>query len=283
MDPEGALRHAILDAPADDEPRLIYADWLEDHDDSVRADFIRVQCQLARLPRDDPGRKKMEDREDELLDEETELAWIERWPNWRGVEWAALRLYERGFPVVTFENFETFRKRIESVWEVEPVTAVRFMTLNAETARRLARSHLARLSWLDLGAGPTAVRDEGAAALVSSPHVRSLLYLNLRDNELHGEALRALAAAPGLGRLERLRLCRNWLRDDDAEPLLASPHLGNLFWLDLADNHLTAEFARALASSPRLPRLARLDLTGNRIDRHEATQLRREFGDKVRL
>src|SRR5262249_3522190 len=39
--------------PEDDAPRLIYADWLEEHAageaDRDRAEFIRVQCELARL------------------------------------------------------------------------------------------------------------------------------------------------------------------------------------------------------------------------------------------
>ena len=44
---------AIRDAPEDDTHRLVYADWLEDHGDSDRAEFIRVQCELARPPRTD--------------------------------------------------------------------------------------------------------------------------------------------------------------------------------------------------------------------------------------
>jgi uncharacterized protein (TIGR02996 family) len=35
---------AVLDAPDDDAPRLIYADWLDDHGDPARAEFIRLQC-----------------------------------------------------------------------------------------------------------------------------------------------------------------------------------------------------------------------------------------------
>lgn len=36
----------ILANPEDDTPRLIYADWLEDHDQAERAEFIRVQIAL---------------------------------------------------------------------------------------------------------------------------------------------------------------------------------------------------------------------------------------------
>jgi uncharacterized protein (TIGR02996 family) len=38
---------AILAAPFDDAPRLVYADWLEESARTARAAFIRVQCALA--------------------------------------------------------------------------------------------------------------------------------------------------------------------------------------------------------------------------------------------
>ena len=42
----GLLR-AILENPADETLRLIYADWLEENGESERAEFIRVQIELA--------------------------------------------------------------------------------------------------------------------------------------------------------------------------------------------------------------------------------------------
>lgn len=39
----------IIEHPADDTPRLIYADWLEEHGEEERAEFIRVQCRIAHL------------------------------------------------------------------------------------------------------------------------------------------------------------------------------------------------------------------------------------------
>src|SRR5262245_17812978 len=57
-----AFLAAIRAAPADDAPRLVYADWLDDHGQPERAEFIRVQCELAR--RDDPALRA---REAELL------------------------------------------------------------------------------------------------------------------------------------------------------------------------------------------------------------------------
>jgi uncharacterized protein (TIGR02996 family) len=62
MTDDSALLAAIRAAPADDAPRLVYADWLDEHGHPERAEFIRVQCELAR--RDDPALLR---REAELL------------------------------------------------------------------------------------------------------------------------------------------------------------------------------------------------------------------------
>src|SRR4051794_12921603 len=74
-DAQGLLA-AICDQPEDDAPRLVYADWLEEHgqaDDRARAELIRVQCAAARLPPQDEDidmaerRTRLELRADELL------------------------------------------------------------------------------------------------------------------------------------------------------------------------------------------------------------------------
>jgi uncharacterized protein (TIGR02996 family) len=47
MGTEAALLRAIRANPDEDTPRLAYADWLDEHDQPERAEFIRVQVQLA--------------------------------------------------------------------------------------------------------------------------------------------------------------------------------------------------------------------------------------------
>lgn len=47
LDREPFLR-AIFAAPDDDLPRLVFADWLDEHGDHTWAELIRVQCELAR-------------------------------------------------------------------------------------------------------------------------------------------------------------------------------------------------------------------------------------------
>lgn len=50
MSDRAALLAAIAAAPDDDTPRLVFADWLDEHGDHDRAALIRLQVELARLP-----------------------------------------------------------------------------------------------------------------------------------------------------------------------------------------------------------------------------------------
>src|SRR5206468_25941 len=82
--------------PDDDAPRLVYSDWLEEHgdeDDRRRAEFIRVQIELARLDEDDPRRLALANREAALLDTHRDV-WVRELP-----AWARKRVkFQRGFP-----------------------------------------------------------------------------------------------------------------------------------------------------------------------------------------
>lgn len=49
-DPHAPFLRAVIARPDDDLPRLVYADWLDEQGDSDRAEFIRLQCQLALAP-----------------------------------------------------------------------------------------------------------------------------------------------------------------------------------------------------------------------------------------
>ncbi|HUR52907.1 MAG TPA: TIGR02996 domain-containing protein [Gemmataceae bacterium] len=51
---ESAFLAAICTNPSDDTPRLVFADWLEDHGQPVRAAFVRGQIELARTDEADP-------------------------------------------------------------------------------------------------------------------------------------------------------------------------------------------------------------------------------------
>jgi uncharacterized protein (TIGR02996 family) len=65
MTQEEAFLRAIIDHPADDAPRLIYADWLDERGDP-RGEFIRVLCALAEVPKGDPRWPEPEARQQEV-------------------------------------------------------------------------------------------------------------------------------------------------------------------------------------------------------------------------
>jgi uncharacterized protein (TIGR02996 family) len=69
MTHDEAFLQAVLEAPDDDTPRLIYADWLEEQNDP-RGELIRLQAQLARVGADDPRRPALEERERRLFAEQ---------------------------------------------------------------------------------------------------------------------------------------------------------------------------------------------------------------------
>lgn len=71
-DTERALYRAICANPDEDTPRLVYADWLQEHGDEDRAEFIRVQCEselrLSRLrTHGETPPARLEERESALL------------------------------------------------------------------------------------------------------------------------------------------------------------------------------------------------------------------------
>lgn len=47
---EAAFLQAIIAEPGADVHRLVYADWLEENGNAARAEFVRVQCELAKAP-----------------------------------------------------------------------------------------------------------------------------------------------------------------------------------------------------------------------------------------
>ena len=50
LDQREAFLKAIFDAPADDLPRLVFADWLDERGESAWAELIRLQCSMHRSP-----------------------------------------------------------------------------------------------------------------------------------------------------------------------------------------------------------------------------------------
>ncbi len=176
------LLDAVRLAPDDDGPRLIYADWLDAAGRPERADFIRVQLALARLPGHDPRRANLGRTEADLLARFAD-AWAEPF---RGL--ATGPVFRRGF-----------------VEEVK-VTARQFL---ARPFELFAAGPVRRLHLLDAASH--------LAAVALSPHLDRLTGLSLFGQHLRDGLPHALADSPHLGRLTHLHVGRNPIGDRGLE------------------------------------------------------------------
>jgi uncharacterized protein (TIGR02996 family) len=67
MTPDNPFLRALLAEPDDDILRLAMADWLDENDQPGRAEFVRVQVELARGVPDRDRRRRLELRQRDLL------------------------------------------------------------------------------------------------------------------------------------------------------------------------------------------------------------------------
>lgn len=266
---------AIREAPADDSPRLIYADWLEEHGQADRAEFIRVQCRLARLQEAEPEKLAM------LLEEGLVRASASTFATLPS-RWSTLLLRAEGLLRGHWDEWVgplrdivgPWRDRYGERWlgeEYDPDGLWRFqrgfvngISLEADSFLRHApelRLLIPHLKWLHLWGASGRIR-----ALAHTPELEGLSILSFIDyhhSPLTAEDAAALVDSPYLHGLSTLQLGWNSLGDDGVVPLVRAPWLDSLTWLALTDNGLSDRAARALAESPHLRNLKTLYLERN--------------------
>jgi uncharacterized protein (TIGR02996 family) len=224
MTPE-ALLAAVADAPDDDAPRLVFADWLDDHGQHDRAELIRVQVALARLPADDDRRPALLARERGLL--------LANENFWAGPAARVARSYafRRGFleEATLADDFDADQAE-------ELLRCPTLRRLRVEGQRR------GRRRW---------------------PSLSGLEALDLSGQPLEAAAVAALVEAVGPGRLKELRLagCR-FLDLDAARGLVGSPLPAGLDVLDLSETGLFHDCLRDLLAGLPSPGPFVLDLDG---------------------
>src|SRR5437868_6863324 len=119
MSDESSFLEVIRAHPDDDGPRLVFADWLDERGEHDRAEFIRTQCELARMPKGDPGRADRETRERQLLAAHEE-EWLGPLP--AGVrEWS----FRRGLLDEIALDAEAFVGEARALLDRHPVWRVR--------------------------------------------------------------------------------------------------------------------------------------------------------------
>jgi uncharacterized protein (TIGR02996 family) len=268
MDKREAFLADICEHPADDTPRLIFADWLDDHGDPDRAAFIRLQCQFAGLATSDPRRPALLARQRELWREMADTLRAEL-PQEPGLDWFPLErhlLFERGFAGKVLADSLTALRAAGAVFRtIAPVREVHLDSLSAAEAATLGGPDdppgLERLA-LNCEIDEDLIR-----ALAGSPLARRLVGLDLSALRMGPASLVNLTVEPAFANLRRLHLPNLYRLPNHgiAAALADSPVLTNLTDLLLDTARLDDEDARRLALSPRLLGLERLELWSNRI------------------
>jgi uncharacterized protein (TIGR02996 family) len=271
---EDAFLHDILAHPDDDAPRLIYADWLDEHNDP-RGEFIRLQCALAQLSDEDPHRWPLELREQELLSGHEE-----RWlPKGISKTQCAFR---RGFVEEITLYLESFLDRADRLFEQVPIRRlslqgpgwVRIPDSHRPLTLAASSPHLARIQRLSLS-NLSLSRSELHEFLIS-PYLQQLTDLELSSlavgnderpqsgpNALPLEIVQQLTELPCRTELKAIRLTHTALTLDGLRALANSSSLTSLRELNLNGNRLTHEGARVLAEGRLLPQLETLHLDSN--------------------
>jgi uncharacterized protein (TIGR02996 family) len=279
--------------PGDDLPRLVLADFLEDSADPIdqsRGEFLRLQCQLARMARHDPARPPLQHRMKQLL-QLAEADWLgplsavvpdQEWKWQRGLLWITVRKN-----LLRHAEAQLLLGTEALAW-VEGFHLCGNPLLHIGLRALADCPSLAAFHWIDLGGchitagerstleGPSS--EVALAPFLGSPHLGRLTHLGLSDNRLHREDLDALASTRKLTHLEHLDLSYNGVRTDQLIYLLENPALSCLTSLRLGHgpgvvpNPLQDDWSQ-VAASPALSRLIRLDLRDNTLGREDVRSL----------
>jgi uncharacterized protein (TIGR02996 family) len=278
MTPDDAFLHDILAHPDDDAPRLIYADWLDDHGEPERAEYIRVQCELARLPEDHPRH--------DALHQQQRLLWEAHGPRWllpfhaagvnppeREPHYFQVANFRRGFLEAVSFSGDEFLEHGARLFRMAPIRDLYLHELGDDVRRLAEMPWLRHLTHLDLGYSRCGVALPHAVA--AAPHLDGLTHLDVRGNDLNDACMEELARIPHLARLTRLELADNKFTARGVTGVTHTPYLAGLRRLDLSRNRIGTQGVFALMTSPYLKGLTHLDLGETGIDDEGARLLAR--------
>jgi uncharacterized protein (TIGR02996 family) len=248
----------IAEHADDDGPRLVFADWLDDHGEHERAEFIRTQVELAKL---DP----YDDRAPDLLRRDRELR-LQHGRVWAkpGLKFTRTAEFRRGFVGKMTMQASKFLVEAERIFAACPVQELRLMGFREEMDAFVRLECLGRLRALDvsavrLGAGRV-------TTLVGSPHLSRLEKLNLGNTHMRLSGARMVIDSPNLPGVKTLHLDRNGIGDISVHYLAQSAALPSLQTLDLQASGLSAEGGERLGRLEHLgQQLEALDLRDNQL------------------
>jgi uncharacterized protein (TIGR02996 family) len=261
---EDAFLADILEHPADDAPRLIFADWLEENGDPERAEFIRLMLARARGPEEPVAgraRKLLVRNWDRWVAPLARLVGDEPYEPWLmagepAMTATLLNHFPRGFVSTLTMAASRFISAGEAILRLTPLTQLRLQGAGGLGAELAACPHLQwirEIDFIDYFRAPVEAQD--MAELAASPHLRRLSVLSLYRNNLGDAGLQALARATWLPGLVELDLTENGLSQAGLAALAACPRLGNLRVLRLGRDAIVDDDPSVQALRARAPHL----------------------------
>lgn len=263
------LLAALWADPDADEPRLVYADWLAEHGDEARAQFIELTVKAERVDYHQPQWNELR-KKAEALRKKHDKEWIAPIrPYIRSWSWG------RGFVSHVTCDGGLFVEGAAAICAVSPDLFVEITGLKRKQVPALAASPLGKLHRLSISS--QRLDDEQAAILFASPTLAGLRDVDLSHNLFGAAGAKALAASPMRTTLRELRVANVPFGDDGAIALATSagfPELREL-WMGAGWNKGTfgPAGARALAVSRAFPRLESLLLSSQPIGDEGASAL----------
>ena len=257
---EDDLLAAIVAAPSDDAPRLVFADWLSERGDP-RGEQIAVEIALARTALDAPERGPLAERAKALrasVGQPTVDGIAVEFRSTRGmIDHAKLAL-------------EALLARERDLFAVAPllrsieVTGVTESTVTA----LLARSWFPRLRSLEMSWHVPAA---AVIAVAHSPAARGLERISIHHAGLPVLVFAALGASEHLAGLRHLDLGLSGATDDAVVALLAPGALASLASLGLTNNQIGTAGCQAIAG--HVAPLLRLYVGWNRLGHRGVTAI----------
>lgn len=297
MTEQDALYRAIIANPEEDTPRLVYADWLEEHGRDEEAEFIRLDCRLGEGSLELPDYVELSTRREELrlwLQAHAPHSQLKLKGRWLlpGGWWISTA---RGFPRQLYFTssvrlgakevkrcaaaLEHAFKHLPTRWVsvgfgelddlaeflkqpvVEAISHLRVSELRLpgdDAAQLLANSnHLRNLTSAAFELTPG---EAGATALARSDHLMQLRSFSLGRESISAATVRALAAAPWFRNLTEIAFTGDGLSTEAFEELGRVPVCKQLQWLNLAGGSFSLNSWREFARVRSFPGLKQLFL-----------------------
>ena len=240
---------AICEAPDDDAPRLVFADFLDETGEPERAEFIRLQVHLHRRANVTRAERRCEE-----LFRDKWIHWLAELPGtaalWaeylntrppiRGLPpldpdaadevgtWiectAALKDWDRGFPSTAYVQGspDVFFAYADRIRDFVPVHRLHLLNFDGPSDFIVKLSGLPFLRKIrELKLPGIALSDEAVVALAGSPFAEGLRRLSLFADRMSDRAGRAFADSPNLGDIEMLQLVHAEFSEQVRSRLLA--------------------------------------------------------------